>query len=539
MFNFEFAIFLLASMISITLIYLQTPKNILFVFLSMILAFLVVLYSKFPLAYIQLKEHRKLLLIELFVSGLFIQLLLIATGGFLSAFIIILHLFTLGMSFIFNVKSAITFLLLSLFVLIATVLFDSQMQLLFQNDPWSFTLHGISFMVVIPLAHTVVSSYHLKDTLSKMLTEHLATKELQDESIFRGIGELVFISDKNLNIVFANEAAKKSLSLETAEIIGENILAVIPLQSVLGDSANRETLSIDQAITDKSAHMVKGFSILPKKGGRKMPVLIQIRPIYESSGELKQIIFVFTPDLGLGKTELADSQLLQSRMNNLQSELEQNLTSSGNPEARAEFTLLMAQIHDLLLFEQLNALGISEQKSLIDIAHFLPESMKRNTQYVKSLQTELFYLEGQENTVKIATQTKLNGFSLYSHRKNTLLTGVDSHWLEVLFDRLIHLFTLLSTSADKKVILCTGFNDSDQLILLVSTKVSPEIGNQFEQLELQNYGTLVNNINLKRGSGLEGIIAKKITNVTSMKYQLRFDPQSSVLQALITLPPNQ
>src|SRR5688572_25847061 len=106
MLSLELVVFLIASLISVGFVYLNVPKNIIFVALSIIVASLLTLYNKFPISYLQQKEHRLMLLIGLFISGLFIQLLLIATGGFFSAFIIILHLYTLGMSFLFNVKSA-------------------------------------------------------------------------------------------------------------------------------------------------------------------------------------------------------------------------------------------------------------------------------------------------------------------------------------------------------------------------------------------------------------------------------------------------
>ena len=274
MFSLESAVFLLATLLNGYIIHSQLQKSVLFVFLSILLAVLLVFFNRFSFGFLQQKEHKPFLLIGLFITSFFIQLLVIATGGLFSAFIIALHIFTLAMSVLFQVSSAIVFLLLSVSLLMSTIFFDPQMKVLFASDPWSVVLHGISFLVIIPLAHMLVSTYHLKDKISKMLSENLKTKEMQDESIFRGIGEMVFIADKNLNVIFANEAAKRTLDLETKDIVATNLLTLLTLVSKQDEPATLQTLSIESAIADRSVHLVKGFALRSRLNNKKMPVVL-------------------------------------------------------------------------------------------------------------------------------------------------------------------------------------------------------------------------------------------------------------------------
>lgn len=543
MLTLESAVFLLSSIISIGVIYFNLPKNMLFILLSIILASLLVFYNKYPLSYLQQKEHKLPLLFALFLSGLFIQALLIATGGFFSAFIIILHLYTLGMSFLFNVRSAMVFLLLSLGVLISTVVFDTQMQGLFKSDPWSFILHGISFMIIIPLAHLVVSTYQMKDALSKMLTEHLATKEMQDESIFRGIGEFVFIIDKQLKVIFANEAVKKTLELEASEVIGEDIFSVLPLESQTGIPADIKTLSINQAIADKSVHKVKGFSIVPKKNGAKrLPVLIQIRPIFESNDKLKQIVMVLTPDFDVTSNDSVDAKMLITRRTLLKAELERELVNNNDIKSMQHFMLLMAQIEDLLLYQDLEIHGnnITEHKALLSGVDLLKSTTNNLSKLLSSFDLRVDIEETQEELVKFATVTGLTGFSLYSYRKQNFLISIEQYYAGLMFERIIRLFSMLNLpTEEKKIIIRAGYNDSDLPTILIAAKILPNISVSTDQLLLQNYGSLNKDPNLSVGSGLEGLLSKKIAELLNVKFTLQYSQKSGYLQAIINLPKDE
>jgi hypothetical protein len=542
MLSLELVVFLIASLISVGVVYLNIPKNVIFVSLSIIVASMLVLYNKYPISYLQQKENRLMLLLGLFISGLFIQLLLIATGGFFSAFIIMLHLYTLGMSFLFNVKSAMAFLMLSLGVLVTTVIFDSRMQQLFKDDPWSFILHGISFLVVIPLAHIVVSTYQMKDALSKMLTEHLATKELQDESIFKGIGEFVIIADKNLNVIFANEALKKSLDLETAEIVGESIFSVLPLGSQTGIPADMSTLSIEQAIADRAAHKVKGFHIVPKNGGKKMPVLIQVRPIFEDTGVLKQVVFVLTPDQDVTSLDAVDNKLLAARRSILKSELEKELLNHNDPQAVKHFLLLMAQIDDILLYQDLEIYGnvITPHKMLINGVDLLKSSADSNVKFLNAFHLNLDLEETQEALVSFTTQTGLSGFSLYSYKKHNFLISVDQFYLKLLIERIFRLLSIVNASVtEKKLIIRVGYNDSDQPAIIVAVQIPQNLSANVLELLSQNYGAKSREKELFIGSGLEGLLAKKIAELLYYNITLVFSQKTGLLQAVITLPPNQ
>lgn len=534
MFSIESLIFIISSLISTSLIYFQVPKSALFVFLSILLAILLVFFGKFQLSFLQKKEHRIYLLMALLVCALFIQTLLIATGGFFSAFIIVLHLFTLGMSLLLNVRSSIFFLLISVAVLASMIFFDPQTVVLFGQDPWSFLLHGVSFLVVIPLAHMMVSTYHLKDAITKVLTDHLKTKEMQDESIFRGIGEFVLILSKELRVIFANEALKQSLGLENDQIISKNLFDILPIQETNGGEVNSQTLSIDQAIADRSAHIVRGFYFKAKQGNRKMPVTIQVRPIYEPDGQLKQLILVMTEDKTGSMTDTVDIKLASARRKLLETELEGELKNSTT--SLVHYTLLMEQINDALIYEDLQNHGITENKTLTNISDFINHLIVQMQKITTNLGVSVDFIDTQEALVRLATQVSSTEYSLYSHTKKNLLAGIDNIWANQILAALFKLFVLIGSSTNKQVIMRVGANDKDELVTVFAVNCPLDIGFAANDLMIQNYGKLQSHPALQLGSGLEGVIVKKITGDLNYPITLKFDQKSAILTATISFP---
>ena len=146
MFSFEILIFLFSSLTICSLIYLRIPQSLLQALAAILLAAVIIVSRIVFLKSKQLhgQLYRYLLL---FISALFVQLLVITTGGFLSPFVILLYLFTLGISFLFNLQSSISFLVFSALTLTANIFLNSQMQAIFRDDPWSTILYFISFAI--------------------------------------------------------------------------------------------------------------------------------------------------------------------------------------------------------------------------------------------------------------------------------------------------------------------------------------------------------------------------------------------------------
>src|SRR3990170_5980708 len=198
---FESIIFFLSSLVSLSLLYYKvSTKNlqqIIVVLLLMIILLLNrVIFSKTKP--VLAKWSRPLILL---LIATIIQLIVISTGGFLSPFLILLHLFVLGSSFLLNLPASTSFLILSLIVLTVNIYLNQNLLALFKEDPFSIALYFVSFIVIIPLAQLLNRNYYIKDALSKILSENLHLGQQREESLLKSLNELILVTDKNLKLL--------------------------------------------------------------------------------------------------------------------------------------------------------------------------------------------------------------------------------------------------------------------------------------------------------------------------------------------------
>ena len=161
--------FFLASLTSLVLIYLKVPTGI-FQKAIVVVLIILLLFSKRFISTRPSIYHGLFKTFLVGLSALLVQLLVISSGAFYSPFLILLHLYTLGSSFLLRIGSALSFLVLSLIVLLSATVLNQTLLSLFKDDPGSTILYLVSFIVIIPLAQFLMSTYHLKDTISKILT---------------------------------------------------------------------------------------------------------------------------------------------------------------------------------------------------------------------------------------------------------------------------------------------------------------------------------------------------------------------------------
>src|SRR3990170_8553514 len=123
----EFSLFFVSSLIVVALVYFKVPTSLLQQIIAMLLIILLLLSGRLFFTKPKPAESNLSHSILLFLGSLIIQLLVVSTGGFFSPFMILLHLFTLGTSFLLNLRTSISFLVLSILILIFSTLFNQQM----------------------------------------------------------------------------------------------------------------------------------------------------------------------------------------------------------------------------------------------------------------------------------------------------------------------------------------------------------------------------------------------------------------------------
>lgn len=475
----------------------------------------------------------------LFLSALFVQLLVINTGGFLSPFVILLYLFTLGVSFLLNVQSSISFLVFSALTLVANIVFNPQIRAIFQEDPWSTILYFVSFAVIIPLAQFLMRSYHIKDALSKVLKEYIQISEKREESILKSLSELVVVTDKSFNIVSTNEAIEKALSLPDSEIINHPLFQVLPLKDADGNPATAESLSAGNFLKDRSARIIKGFSFQAKADPRPRQMVIHAKPITDpGNGQVSQIVFIISDASSFDEAERhVNLDQARKKYKTLFESLGQNLLAAKLRRPATEVKLLAKIGEDLLIAQEIEDHPIRQNIDFSDVAVLGQEAVESKQQLAQALGVSLkFILPSEEVSEAALLSLKSSDFPQQDLGVSGFAVPTDGKWLGTMFLKLLDLAILLSGGKENPIVeLTVRQEDKVTLGVAVTTSSPPLSEEQQKWLFEANYGHLGKVAYLYLGSGLEGFIAKSILTQFNIPWEIKSEGNPPRLAFLIKL----
>ena len=516
MFSLEFLAFFLSFLSSLILIYLRASITVSQQIIAALLLILVIISRR--------TIFTKFKIIFLTLSSLLVQLLVVSSGGFYSPFLILIHLYTLGVSFLLKIGSAISFLVFSVLVLIASTFLNQTFLSLFKQDPGSVILYLVSFIVIIPLAQFLMTTYHLKDTISKLLAEHIEIGEKREQSILRSLSELVLVTDINLKILSRNEAVEKTL-IEPGTIIGSNLLSLLHLKNENGDQATLESLSINKVLENRATHVVEGF-YLETRLSKSLKVSIQIRPVTNPAGEINQIAFIITDARATSRQTHSELEKARQRHSSILQNLMQAIKNAKLPIIETQSILLAKAEEDILLAQELEDHPFKKIISYQDLAELFQQVIVKKQAFAKSLQVALqLFLPKDE--VREAAYLSLKKSNLASQvlYPTDFSVPTDPEWLKIMLEKLIDIEILLVTGQQNSSI-SLYLTKLESKTIEASIICSPVLINTTESQELfkQYYGSLASKTNLRFGSGLEGSIAKTLSTELDLPIKVETGP---------------
>lgn len=456
----------------------------------------------------------------LFITSLFVQLIVISTGGFLSPFLILIHLYTLTASFLLKIATALSFLLFTLTILIISTFISPNQLNTFRADPGSYLLFGLSFLVIVPISLLISKKYHLKEELSKILSKQVKV----GESILESLTELVLVTDQALKIAFINEALEKTLKLTQQQVLGKSFFEVLDLKDEQGQPASLTSLPIDKVLDDKVTRIVSGFYLYTPNRAAPYVVTIQIHPILDSQGKVEQISFVITEGKGISyqsKKHLSLIKALETENLRLES-LKKQLQSLKLFNQTAQLELIEKAEADLRLVQEVEDHPIKEDSTLVDVAYLAHDIILKKEAFAKVLGVDLKFILGPE---EVNEASLINLKDSYIDPKILSLSDfavpADNKWLTILLEKVLDLSILLSSSIkNSKVEVSFDRQNKDFIKVYILTDIPKLTKLQIEKLLTQYYGNLLESTNLKFGSGLEGFIVKTLSTQLNIPVSL-------------------
>src|SRR5258708_3089248 len=189
-----------------------------------LIIFLIIMYCFFRFSWNKLLKYNEKWLF-LFWGTSIIQLLVLATGGLHSPFLILIHLFMIGLCFLFTFSAGLFFLLITFILIFIDIVLHQHITTLFLQDPSIIVLQVVSLIAIIPIAYIITQKYHLKGMLTIMLKKQIE----KDEAILESIQELIIVTDTNLHILSVNDAVERALLKTRAELLDMPLFTAIQL----------------------------------------------------------------------------------------------------------------------------------------------------------------------------------------------------------------------------------------------------------------------------------------------------------------------
>jgi PAS domain-containing protein len=534
----EFLPFLISSLITFYLLYKNTPITTLQQINSVLLVILLGLFSMVgKISTINLLKKVYRIVLALLLS-LFAQLLIFATGGFFSPFLIILHLLTIAFSFILNFGQSISFLLLSVVLLVASIVLNQNSGLLFRQDPFSVVLYGISFVVIIPLIQFISKTYHLNEVLYRNVSGNLKISTGREHSLLKGLKDIVIITDDKLRVVSLNESAAKTFNLSQEEYQKKSLLEVLILEDSNGKSVSSGDLSVDKILQDKTTRIIDNFFCKLPDQKESFRVKIQISPVLDESSNVVQLVFLISEAQNTDFNGIYMMSLMVSKkLDELYSEVK-HLAYEQKPDLlNRKIELLQKMNEDILLLQEINA-G-SSTLAYTDAALALKNNMEFLKMLAHFLNVVMHFNIGSDKEAESAYESLMK-------TNSTLVAGMVSPYLlfsngrelNILFKKLLEIgiFIASSKSAGQIYVLVDTVKTPLHSVVLTiqadSVLLTPE---ECTNLLVANYPGLGAKTNLGLASGLEGVIAKIVAQKLGSNIEISYNEYNSKLIMTVSI----
>lgn len=455
-----------------------------------------------------ISQKTRLILISL--TAFLTQLVVISTGGFYSPLLIIIHLYTLGSSFLLHLTTSIIFLVASLGLISGQIFWDQKLLPIFKDDPGTVILYFASFIIIIPLSQFIMSAYHIKDNLSKVLHEYLKISQRREESVLSGLNELVFFTNVRLQIISVNEAVEHILKLQNTDIINKPIIEVLPIFTREGLPADESKFPIESILFDKATRIVKDLDLITPTN-QKLPVIIQIKPVIDSKGVVNQLIFIITDERFYeGTTERhKDLQDVLLKHQQFISNLRKTISSMSTSDIRKMVEVLTHIEEDLRIAIDLEDHPIKNLNYFEDIAYLSEQSVLEKIDFAKSFGVNLsFFLP----TTEISERAWLDLKNLHPKAlgKSSFTVSINSAWFKLLIQKILDMGILIASESQTPKVELVAVHDNNIPLIQIIIYTQKILQNELNDLFVKHYGELTRSTNLKLGSGLEGFIAKSI-----------------------------
>ncbi len=529
----QYLAILIASATSAALVFFKVSIVHLQQAVAFLLVVLLLFISRFFLKSKTNQVLKKLFLIS--VSATLVQLVVLTTGGFLSPLLILIHLYTIGSSFLLNLSSSILFLITSLGILALQIYLNPEFKQLIISDPATSILYGLSFIIIVPLSQFLMNTYNIKDKLTKILGESILIGKVRENFILSGLNELVIVTNQQLQVTSSSESVVKTLKKAQEEIVNKSIFEILPLKSNDGKPISIVDLPIKELEADKATRIIKGFNLLTLDN-QLIPIVIQLKPILDSQMKISQIVFIISDARLYGDTQDSHSDLEQTLIKHkeLIASIRKLISNNAPSQIRKTISALDHTEEDLHIALEIEDHPIKEKTSFDDIAYLSQQALESRKVFAQDFNVSLhFNIANTDISEQAWLKLKKENINKDILGKSEFMIPIDSRWFKLLIQKLLDLGILLSSNNQPgKVELSINRVEADFWISVICYCEWVK-SNQKNDLFIEHFGSLASIPGFTLSSGLEGFITKSIA--TSLDIPLSVQIQENPHRVVLSL----
>ncbi len=515
----QLLILILAHLVPLLFIYLEVPMRFSFVLIAALVVILIFL-QKFVFTTKQSVINAAGRWLFLFSGSLFVELLVVATGGFYSSFFVLLHFYALGLGFFIGLRIATVFILLSAVSLLLQILIDPRLKLIMTEDSGSLILYLLSYFIIIPFSYYLAQQFQIKDKLTRILEKEVQT----DKLILQEISEMILVTNLKLTVLSVNEVVEKVLKMTRSELIGKQIFDILFLRTNDGKLINPQALLIDQLIADKNIKTIENLNLFTKNSAQPTDVHLSIRFVPDLTGSVEQLSFIIKfsdpitqPKISSSTESLSLKKIYEKEQIQLE-DLRNRLISDDLSPLANQLFLIENWTQDIVLLREINRIKLDKNFQTIDLAQFLNNVVGNNQKSAKHLNVTLTFqlLHFTQQDIAAHVPAGIN-VSLMDMTSLFFRATINVSWFDVLIHKLIFMSTLLSLSSPQKHVQ-VSIERYDENVLKIKVSILNLIFDPDERhlLFMEGYGSLTNTTSLYFSSGIEGFLAQKIARDLDM-----------------------
>ncbi|SRR6266568_1577626 len=443
---------------------------------------------------------------------IFVQMLVLATGGLQSPFLILLYLFMVTISFIFSFSLAVVFLGASLTIIFINLSFTQSIAVYLLEDPRFTVLHIVSLITILPLAFLISRQYHLRD----MVFGALHAKVKTDEAIMKHLKELILITDSNLTVLSVNDAVEQTLQKSRSELLGHPLFTVLVLRYSQNKIASKETF-FPQGDTGKQPKTITtGFDLLLTPLAQRQ-VSVQVQSTKGVENTIRQISFILSDSHSLNPAKgiLSDSlERTRAKYEALSEHVRQELLRTNQTDLITQSSLMREIENDMYYVQFFSQHQPSGMISSIDTAKLVKQTVEAEQELAKALRVKLDFSIKNFGEKDVAPLTVKNYPVAPEQLTGPFFTvKTDVRRFELLIKKLSDIAVFLSSGQKDARVSVSIERGVHETVIVTMTATCDVIAKEaLPDLFLPYYGKLYDRVHLHTGSGFEGYLAKTVAN---------------------------